>query len=90
MRLHRIRRGVVLAAIVTAVVLAVPGSRWLAPPPVEAQFDNAWCRVDVTVENRLRRVRGQVNTECGECRLLWCHGSPWGNWRYNRKLWIGA
>ncbi len=81
MRHRRIRCGV-LVAIAAAMLLASPGPQPLGPQPVEAQFDYKWCRVDRTIENRVRRVRGQVNTECGdECRfILPCHSAPWGNW----------
>ena len=47
--------------------------------PVAAQI----CRIEISMENQRRRVRGDVNVECGgECNPTWpiCHTAPWGNW----------
>lgn len=83
---HRIRRGAILAATLAATLLATAGPQPHAPEAaeevVEVQDGYNYCRVDYTVKNRLRRVRGDVNTECGdECRFIFpCHTPPWGNW----------
>ena len=72
---HQVRRGATLV-IICVVVLIAPV---LGPVAVGAQ--DAYCRVEVTLENRTRRVRGRVNAECGdECTVGFCHDAPWGNW----------
>ena len=74
---------VVVGAIATAALLASPGPRSLRPEVVQAQYDHGYCRVDVRVYNRTRRVTGDVNEECGqphECTGGICHDPPWGNW----------
>ena len=75
MREHRIGRPAVLAVALLGALF------WHAadPPPAAAQ----WCRVEVKLENMGRRVRGDVNAECGgpsECVGAHCHDAPWGNW----------
>ena len=66
---HRSRRGVVLAAL-GAVALAA------LVQPTEAQWFLPACRIDVSLENQLRRVTGAVMTECSGI----IHSAPFGNW----------
>ena len=82
MTYSRIRHAAVLSAILAPVLLALSGPQPLTPEAAEVLDGYNYCRVDYTIENRLRRVRGEVNTECGdECRfILPCHDPPWGNW----------
>ncbi len=74
---HRTRRGAVLVA---TTILTV-GFGLIDTRPVHAD-----CKIDISLQNRLRRVRGQVNVECGdECWPSWpfCHTAPYGNWGVN-------
>ena len=76
-----------VAVVVAVVVLTIPlvSDFW----PVEAQYEETYCRVDRRVENRLRKLQGEVNVECGsvdpdECFTVGgvtiCHSPPFGNW----------
>jgi len=60
-----------------------------APPDAEAQYQETYCRIDTTLENRTRRVTGSVMVECGgECPLpppFTCHTAPFGNWGVDSK-----
>lgn len=86
---YRVRRGAVAAAVCAVTSLAAP----FDPQPVGAQYEKSYCRVDLRIENRIRRVTGEVNTECGDDR----HDAPLGNWgaespwgsRENRDQFMG-
>ena len=56
----------------------------LDPEPIRAQYSDTYCRTDISLVNRARRIRGSVMVECGdECPLpppLPCHSAPFGNW----------
>ena len=74
MRHHRICRVAALAAVSAIIVLIAP----LTPRPIEA---HGICRMDWSVETRLRRLTGRVMVECGdECFFGFCHSAPYGNW----------
>ncbi len=86
MRHRRIGR-VGAAAAILALVLAAPSPDWVE---AEAQYDEAYCRTDYTLENDRRRVTGIVETECHyECFRFnhweWCHDPPYGNWGVSSK-----
>ena len=88
MKRHLVRCAVAIAAILTVATVVGPP---LSPQPVlDAQYEENYCRIDRRVENRLRKVRGNVNVECGgdvdpnECfevgGITICHSAPFGNW----------
>lgn len=63
MKRHLVRCAVAIAAILTVATVVGPS---LAPQPIlDAQYEESYCRIDRRVENRLRKVRGNVNVECG-------------------------
>lgn len=63
-----------LVGMMVAVLLVPPGE-------LRVYAQEAYCREDVELQNKTRRVTGQVNVECGdECFLGICHTAPFGNW----------
>ena len=65
---HQVRRGAALAALPAVILTALLASS------AEAQLIPT-CRMDVILENQLRRVTGAVMVECPGV-----HSAPFGNW----------